>query len=408
MLDDEIGDKQAGGCSRNNAEIDSGSEEENGSDFDEEWLDDVEYGSENENDELNEYLQKAKGFVDESATRGTGEGRSGETGEDDSDKDYSIGMDYEDDEELNWSLSDEDLPNELQELIKESGEVGNTRWRKSKKIYYNPERPNLQLHMIFSDPVQFREALIETSIESGYPFKSCIYKWGGRHGAEVKEGQNTYVVRTLASSCSCRAWDLQGIPCRHAIALMVARNLPVDDYVSPWFKKDLYVELYNNYIPHAMEVGKELWPRSDLEPLEGPPPRIIKGRPRRKRIPEPGIFGGTSTVIASGPSLSNNVQSPTGKSKAKKVVQQVKPWVGKTKRSSSVTIPGTGVFLSPKKKRSSSQRIPNTSVTPPRTSQSESSTPLSFSLWKKRALAKVLDVKSMRVDGMLSTQGSRS
>ncbi|KAM7264948.1 hypothetical protein ACFE04_002631 [Oxalis oulophora] len=83
-------------------EIDFGSEEEHGSDFDEEWLDDVEYGSENKNEELNEYLQKAKGFIDESATRGTGE--------EDSDKDYSIGMYYEDDEELNWSLSDEDLP----------------------------------------------------------------------------------------------------------------------------------------------------------------------------------------------------------------------------------------------------------------------------------------------------------
>ncbi|KAM7274425.1 hypothetical protein ACFE04_016291 [Oxalis oulophora] len=125
------------------------------------------------------------------------------------------------------------------------------------------------------------------------------------------------------------------------------------------------------------------------------------------RIYRTSIFGGTSTVIASGPLLSNNVQSPTGKSKAKKVVQQVKPWVGKTKRSSSVTIQGNGVFLSPNKKRSSSQRIPNTSVTPPRipntsvtpprTSQSESSTPLGFSLCKSR-----------RVDGMLSTQGSRS
>ncbi|KAM7272485.1 hypothetical protein ACFE04_027148 [Oxalis oulophora] len=55
----------------------------------------------------------------------------------------------------------------------------------------------------------------------------------------------------------------------------------------------------------------------------------------RKYFFDVGIFGGTSTVIASGPSLSNNVQSPTGKSKAKKVVEQVKPWVDKTKRSSS-------------------------------------------------------------------------
>ncbi|KAM7260702.1 hypothetical protein ACFE04_011375 [Oxalis oulophora] len=74
----------------------------------------------------------------------------------------------------------------------------------------------------------------------------------------------------------------------------------------------------------------------------------------------------------------------------------------------AVTIPGNRVFLSPKKKRNSSQRTPNTSVTPPRTSQSESSTPLSFSLWKTKEVATMLDVKKRRVDGMLSTQGSMS
>ncbi|KAM7270136.1 hypothetical protein ACFE04_029350 [Oxalis oulophora] len=153
-------------------------EEEHGIDSDEDWLDDVDYGSEHKNEELNEYLDKAKCFVDKAATKGFNKHNAvtGDIQTEASDSDYSVGMDYEDNDNLNWSLTDEEeLANEVQELIKHSDGVSNTRWRKFKKFYFNPECPTLRLHMIFDDPVQFREALIETSIESGYPFNIEVF-----------------------------------------------------------------------------------------------------------------------------------------------------------------------------------------------------------------------------------------
>ncbi|KAM7272748.1 hypothetical protein ACFE04_027411 [Oxalis oulophora] len=195
---------------------------------DEEWLEDVEYASEHENDELNEYMENAKQYVRSAAKpKNCKRNTAGQLEPDsDSGSEYSVGMDYEDNDDLNWSLTDEeDLDVDVEELRQDAGQVPGHRWRKSKKCYYDPERPALRLHMIFKDPAQFREALVDNSIESGHPFKywnnfgkkiqaKCVNIKDGCqwHGAEVKEGKNTYVVKTLSNSCSCRAWDLQGIP----------------------------------------------------------------------------------------------------------------------------------------------------------------------------------------------------
>ncbi|KAM7269470.1 hypothetical protein ACFE04_024967 [Oxalis oulophora] len=119
----------------NESDGNSGAEDNNGeeSDDDEGWLDDVEYASENENDELNEYLVKARGYVDEAAT--FGKIKRNATGEimvdDDSDGDYSVGNSYEDDPDLNWSLVDDEedeLRRELAELENEEVEVEAPKW----------------------------------------------------------------------------------------------------------------------------------------------------------------------------------------------------------------------------------------------------------------------------------------
>ncbi|KAM7275402.1 hypothetical protein ACFE04_017268 [Oxalis oulophora] len=89
---------------------------------DEDWLNDVEYASDHENDELNELLAKSRGYVDEAATFGnTKRNAAGDIVDDDSEGDYSVGNDYEDDPDLNWSLVDGDED----ELRKELAELGN-------------------------------------------------------------------------------------------------------------------------------------------------------------------------------------------------------------------------------------------------------------------------------------------
>ncbi|KAM7250603.1 hypothetical protein ACFE04_022486 [Oxalis oulophora] len=212
-MDDFLGDSigNNGGSTRNDPKSVEDDVLNPDEESDEEWLKDVDYASEHENDELNEYMENAKQYVRTTAKPKNCKRNIVEQLEPDSDSGskYSVGMDYEDNDDLNWSMTDEeDLDVDVEELRQDAGQ----------------------------DPTQFREALVENSIESGHPFKY---------------------------------WKNFG-----HFQLMIVSN---------WFKKDLYCDLYQNYLPNPMKVGRYLWPSFDLKPLSGPPPKILLGRPRRKK-----------------------------------------------------------------------------------------------------------------------------
>ena len=52
---------------------------------------------------------------------------------------------------------------------------------------------------------------------------------------EVKEKKSAYKVKMLERSCTCRKWDLSGIPCRHAVSAMRENGMEVDDYISDYY-----------------------------------------------------------------------------------------------------------------------------------------------------------------------------
>ncbi|KAM7262678.1 hypothetical protein ACFE04_000361 [Oxalis oulophora] len=172
FLGDSVGNNR--GSTRNDPKSAEDDVPDPDEESDEEWLEDVDYASEHENDELNEYMENAKQYVRTSAKpKNCKRNIVGQLEPDsDSGSEYSVGMDYEDNDDLNWSLTDEeDLDVDVEELRQDAGQVPGHRWRKSRKCYYDSERPALRLHMIFKDPAQFREALVDNSIESGHPFK---------------------------------------------------------------------------------------------------------------------------------------------------------------------------------------------------------------------------------------------
>ncbi|KAM7272063.1 hypothetical protein ACFE04_031277 [Oxalis oulophora] len=65
-------------------------------------------------------------------------------------------------------------------------------------------------------------------------------------------------------------------------------------FVSPWFKTDLYKDLYKN-IPFPM-VGRDDWPETMEVTLAAPPARLKPGRPQQKRYPEKGEKGNGSNA----------------------------------------------------------------------------------------------------------------
>ncbi|KAK8583429.1 hypothetical protein V6N13_022135 [Hibiscus sabdariffa] len=40
--------------------------------------------------------------------------------------------------------------------------------------------------------------------------------WNGENGCEVKMGRKQYIVNILERICSCRSWQITGLPCQHA------------------------------------------------------------------------------------------------------------------------------------------------------------------------------------------------
>ncbi|KAM7271980.1 hypothetical protein ACFE04_031194 [Oxalis oulophora] len=54
----------------------------------------------------------------------------------------------------------------------------------------------------------------------------CKLLFGVRGGWEVHEGDDTYVVNVAARSCTCRVWNMQGVPCKHDILVLSRKKEP--------------------------------------------------------------------------------------------------------------------------------------------------------------------------------------
>lgn len=59
-------------------------------------------------------------------------------------------------------------------------------------------------------------------------------------------GQHTVDFGT--NSCSCRKWDLTGIPCQHAVCAIWCKHQDPMDYVDPYYEVDTYKRCYEHTI----------------------------------------------------------------------------------------------------------------------------------------------------------------
>ncbi|KAL6225712.1 hypothetical protein ACLB2K_004561 [Fragaria x ananassa] len=102
--------------------------------------------------------------------------------------------------------------------------------------------------------------------------------------AEVKNIEGTKnVVNIARRTCTCRRWDLSGIPCKHAIsAVYLKRHDPADDYVAACYLKKTYMSIYDNLIQPVNSM--DMWSRGEDHVIQ--PPQYLRqpGRPRTARI----------------------------------------------------------------------------------------------------------------------------
>ena len=109
--------------------------------------------------------------------------------------------------------------------------------------------------------------------------------WAGRTKFEVKSGLESFIVDLEEKKCSCRKWDIIGIPCCHAISCIFFNREDSEKYVNACYKRATYIDCYEPIIEPIN--GQNMWRPSGLPPVQPPIKRRPPGRPKKKRALEP-------------------------------------------------------------------------------------------------------------------------
>ncbi|KAG8376122.1 hypothetical protein BUALT_Bualt09G0030500 [Buddleja alternifolia] len=106
-----------------------------------------------------------------------------------------------------------------------------------------------------------------------------IAHWNGRDQFEIETSYgNRYKLHLGDMTCSCRRWDLTGIPCAHAVCGMFYCGYNPYEFVSPCYRKDTYFKSYT-HLMGALD-RTEMWSKSSVEPLLPPINETLPSRPK--------------------------------------------------------------------------------------------------------------------------------
>lgn len=109
----------------------------------------------------------------------------------------------------------------------------------------------------------------------------CTPTFAGDGLFEVECRGRRYAVNLPAKTCGCRKWDVSGIPCAHAISSIWHGGGNPEDYLSPYFGKEMYLKAYTPIIYPV--PSEEQWARTNQPIIEPPKARASSGRPKKLR-----------------------------------------------------------------------------------------------------------------------------
>ncbi|XP_074284368.1 uncharacterized protein LOC141608938 [Silene latifolia] len=101
---------------------------------------------------------------------------------------------------------------------------------------------------------------------------------------QVMYGTDNLTVNLETRECTCKKWNLTGIPCGHAIAAIFDKYEKAEDYVDDCYKKETYLRIYGSSITPC--PGERHWP-SVHQLLNPPQIKVGPGRPRKNRRKDP-------------------------------------------------------------------------------------------------------------------------
>ena len=76
---------------------------------------------------------------------------------------------------------------------------------------------------------------------------------------EIEYHNASYRVEVRTKTCGCGYWQLNGIPCMHAMCVITTTKLNLDDYVSDYYLTAKWRQLYAKGMEPVQ--GMKLWKR---------------------------------------------------------------------------------------------------------------------------------------------------
>nr|KAJ0208375.1 hypothetical protein LSAT_V11C500248030 [Lactuca sativa] len=118
---------------------------------------------------------------------------------------------------------------------------------------------------------------------------------------EVKLAHKVYAIHLERKTCCCRAWQISGIPCVHAIAAILYLNGNAEDYVVVWFKTSMFGSCYMYHVKPIN--GANMCHDVLCDPILPPRRRRMPGRHKVNRRKCPTENEGRHTIDNTGMSI---------------------------------------------------------------------------------------------------------
>jgi len=171
------------------------------------------------------------------------------------DEDYDPGSNSESE-----SDSESDMDAEVDEIIKD------TLPSHISEVAYNKNDPPIEVGSIYPNMFEFKLALATHAIKNEFDYNI--------------EKSYKFVVNLKERTCSCRAWEVSGLPCKHAIAFIT--SIPgekIEDHVDNYYSIQMFRAAYEGKIPSLPD--KSMWPKSEHGFFMHPP--LLKSTAGRRR-----------------------------------------------------------------------------------------------------------------------------
>jgi len=110
-----------------------------------------------------------------------------------------------------------------------------------------------------------------------------IVTWNGGDKYQVAGPFDQVVVDINQKTCTCRRWEITGMPCRHGVAAIWKAQVGTpESFVDPVHKLETWKKVYNFKVFPL--PGKSEWPKSQIPTTITPPIHHKQvGRPKKKR-----------------------------------------------------------------------------------------------------------------------------